>query len=147
MGADRPLRIVQVEHRRYRNNIHVSFVERFQGSHIAPVECFFFVFVYKVERVDAVFVDHLGKDILAKIMARVRVFGIFKQHRNEHVCIEYVNAHRTRNHCGVVGGTNIRLLRFFQKAGDPAEAVNFYHAETIRLGRIHQNRGNRYVRV
>ena len=131
MGADRPLRVVQVEHRRDRDNIHVGFVKRFQRSHISPVECLLLVLVYKVERVHAVFVHHLGQDVFAKIVAGVRVFGIFKQHRNEDIRIEDVNAHGSGNHCGIVGRTNIRLPRLLQKAGNPAIAVNFDNAKAI----------------
>ena len=131
MSANRPLRIVEVEDRRDRDDIHVGIVKGFQRSHVAPVERFFFVLIYKIEGVDAVIVHHLGQNIFAEVVAGIGILGIFQQHRDEDVGVEDVNSHGAGNLCGIVGRTDIGLLRLFEEASDTAVAVDFHHTETV----------------
>ena len=99
VGADRPVGVVQVEHRRHRHDVHVGFVVGLQRPHVAPVERFLLVLVDEIVGVNAVLVDHLGQNVFAEVVAGIRIFRILQQHRNEHVGVEQINAHRCRKPC------------------------------------------------
>ena len=101
VGADRPVRVVEVEHRRDRHDVHVGFVIGFERSHVAPVESFFLVLVDEVVGVNAVVVGHFGQDVLAEIVAGRRVFGVFQKHGDQHIGVEQVNAHGGADFVGI----------------------------------------------
>ena len=69
VSANGPVRVIEVEHRRDRNDVHVGLIESLERTDIAPVESLFLVFIHKIKGVDAVLIDHLRQDILAKVVA------------------------------------------------------------------------------
>src|SRR5271157_4696516 len=103
VGANRPSLIVNVEHWRHRNQVHVGLVIGLQRPDIAPVERFLPVLVDEVERVNLVLAHHARQDVVAEVVTRARLLGVFQQPRDEHVGVEQVNAHRRRYHARVVG--------------------------------------------
>src|ERR1700687_2002315 len=93
VGADRPLLVIEVEDGRDRDNVHVGFVVGLERANVAPVARSLLVFIDEIVGVDTIVVDHLGKNILAKVMAGLRVLGVLPQHGNEEVRIKQINAH------------------------------------------------------
>ena len=69
MGTNRPVFVIQIEHRGHRDDVHVRFVVRLESSHIAPVQRFFLVLINEVVSVDAVVGGHSRQDIFAEIVA------------------------------------------------------------------------------
>src|SRR5581483_2972161 len=119
MSANRPGLVVQIENRRNRYYVHVSFVVGLKGPNVAPVKRLFLVFVYEVETVYAIVIDHLRQNVLAKIVARLLVLGVFKQHRDQDICVEEINAHRAGHFVRISGISNLCEARLLFKAGYP----------------------------
>ena len=71
MRADRPVLLEQVEHGRDRCDIHIGFVISLKRAYIAPVEGFLAVLIDEVRGINAIIVNHLGEDVVAKIVPRV----------------------------------------------------------------------------
>src|SRR4029077_15580801 len=136
VSADGPLVVVEVEDRRHRDDIHVGFVIGLERAHVAPVERLFFIFVNEVVGEDAIVVDHLGQNVLAKVVAGVWILSILKQHGNEDVGVEEVDAHRPSNFLSVPGRAQSGLFGFFFEAVDAAVLVDVNHAEAEGLGEI-----------
>jgi len=141
VGADGPLVIVEVEDRGDGDDIHVGFVVGFERAHVAPVERLLFIFVDEVVGEDAIVVNHLGQNVFAKVVAGGLVFRVFQQDGNEHVGIEEIDAHRSRNLLGVPGGTQFSYFRLLLEAVDAAVLVDVDYAETEGFFEINLNGG------
>src|SRR5207244_9736270 len=80
VSAYGPVFVVQVEHRRHGNDVHVRFVVGLQRAYIAPVERFLLVLIDEVERVHTVIVHHSGDDVVVEMMTLRYVVWIVSLH-------------------------------------------------------------------
>src|ERR1035437_5455029 len=136
VGADRPLFVVQVEDGRNRDDVHVGFVVGFERAYVAPVARFFLVLIDEIVGKDTVVVDHLGQNILAEVMAGLRILSVLQQNWYEHIGVEQINAHRPCDFGRIQRGTQCGLLWFFLEAVDAAVFVDIDDAEAKGFFRI-----------
>src|SRR5215472_3300811 len=119
VGANRPVGVVEVEHRRHRDDVHVGIVERFERADVAPVERFLLVLIDEVEGVDTIIIGHARQDVFSEVVCGVRFFRVFEEHRDEHVSVEEINAHRGGDFFRVDGGAQVGPLGFLLNSDNP----------------------------
>ena len=132
VGAQRPFRVVQVEHGVDLDQVHRRLVVGVQRPHVAPVLRGLLVLVPEQVREHPLAAGHqLGDDVAAEVVGRpfLRVLG---QLAHQHVGVEDVDAHGAERVVGVPGrrGRGGRLLL---EAGDAAVLVDLEDAEAARL--------------
>src|SRR5258708_39933998 len=92
-GAQRPGAVIQVENRRYADQINVGFIIGVNGAHVAPIQCILAVFIDEVVGEDAVLGNDARKNVLAEIVVGFGVLGVSEKDWNHKLCVEDVNAH------------------------------------------------------
>ena len=129
MSTDGPVLVIEVENRRNRHDIHVGFVIRLQRADVAPVERFFLVFIDEVVSVYAVVVHHLRKNIFAEIVARAGILRVLQQHWDEHIGVEEIDSHRSRDLIRIRRRAQLRLFWLLLKSNYPVITVHSHDAE------------------
>ena len=84
---------------------------------------------------------NIRNDVLAKIMAGMRVCGVFLQQINQEFGLEHINAHRGQRHIRLAGHRR-RVFRLFEKGDDPVGFVNVHHAKAGGLFQRHLKAAN-----
>src|SRR6266481_6449877 len=129
-GAQRPGAVIQVENRRYADQIHVGFIIGVNGAHVAPIQRILAVFIDKVVGEDAVLRNDARKNVLAKIVVGLGILGVGEQDGNHKLRVEDVNAHGGVAVAGMMRGL-FWLRGFFLEADDAPILINFDHAELL----------------
>src|SRR5262249_51046646 len=91
--ADRPGLVIQIEYRRYGDDIHVGLVIGLERAHVTPVERFLLVLVYEVVSIDAIVVYHFRQNVFAKVVAGALVLCVFQKNGKQHISIEKIDSH------------------------------------------------------
>ncbi len=87
-----------------------------------------------------------GNDVLAEIVAGMRVGGIVAQHIEQELGLEHVDAHAGQRQVGVVGHAR-RLGRFLQEVDDAVVGVDIHHPEAGGLRPRHLQAAHGHVRA
>ena len=135
---DRPLGVVQVEHRHGGDEVHVGVVERVDGADVAPVGAVPFrgpgnVVEGEVVNTGFALVDEVGDDVPAHVVLGVEALGIDVQGFDQGIGVEHVVAHGSQE-LARVGREAGRRRRLLDERGNLVRVVRigFDHAELVR---------------
>ena len=147
VGADGPVRLVEVQGRHRVQQVHVGFVVSVEAAHVPPVAVRGDPAPDPAELVgaDPVGADHGGDDVLAEVVAGVGLGRVGLQDVDEQVLREGVDAH---GHQGRVrlAGDGLGVLRLLLELHDAAVRVDGHDAEGAGLRQRHLHAGHGQVR-
>ncbi|MPN16938.1 hypothetical protein SDC9_164287 [bioreactor metagenome] len=126
-AVDSPLRIVEHELWRGRDDVHVRFPKALDRPDVFPVS----LEGVRKHRLPAV--DDRGDDVVAEVVGGIRIFIVDAHAFFQRAPIEDVDAHRS-----LIG---LWLFGFFFKRCDTVRIIGVHDAEAVRF--LHRNRQNR----
>src|SRR5262249_34630053 len=132
VGADRPLAVVQVQHRVDADQVHVGLVVGLQGADVAPVRLLLAVAVAAAAGEDAVRPQAAGDGVAADVVAASVGGGVGGYQLVHEPGREDVDAQRGQAARRVVGQRR-RGLRLLDEAGDAGLPVHVHDAEAGRV--------------
>ena len=135
VGAQRPLRIVEVELGVDLAEIHVGVEIGVERADVAPVLRRLLVLVVEPVGVDRCLVDQRRDDVLAEVVVG-RLVGVGLEGADQHVGVEDVDTHRGEREIGRARD-RARLLRLLLEPGDPLGFVDRDDAEAAGVGDRH----------
>ena len=133
-GQDRPVLVVEVEHRVDRDQIHVRVVVRVERPHVAPVAEVALaraedLAVGEVPHAGLPSLDEVGDDVAADVVRRGLVGGVADDGVDQHVGREHVVPHRREHLAGRLRHPD-RVARLLAERPDRARVgVGLDHAE------------------
>ena len=90
--------------------------------------------------------DEARDDVLAEVVARLRVVGVAQQHLVQERRVEHVDAHAGERAAGPAGHRR-RLRRLLLEAHDPAPVVDRDDAQRTRVGERDVDAGDGHLRL
>src|SRR3954451_17551558 len=148
VGEDRPLPVVEDEHRRHRHEVHVRVVVAVDRADIAPVATVALrrarhLVGGEVVDLRGAVADEHREDAAAHVMHGTLVVRVLAHGLQQHVGAEHVVAHRHVRRLRVVGQPR-RVGRLLEKSVDAPAVTGLDDAEVARLPAGHPDAGDRH---